>query len=85
MYAYNSFDGVQQPEAFLAMGLPFSGLEFIRNYPSDGYSTDPASSSLWQTLDPEAFIQDPEMPFSFQDFQEPNMGEFVHMDGHPSQ
>ena len=78
-------DMTAQPEAFPAMGLPFSGLEFIQNYPPDGYSTDPASSSLWQTFDAGAFIQDPEMPFSFQDFQEPNVGEFVHMDGHPSQ
>jgi len=74
-----------QPEAFPAMGLPFSGLELIQNYPPDGYSTDPASSSLWQTFDAGAFIQDPEMPFSFQDFQDPNVGEFVHMDGQPPQ
>jgi len=77
-------DMATQPEAFSAMGLPFSGLEFIQNY-SDGYSTDPASSSLWQTFDAGAFIQDPEMPFSFQDFQDPNVGEFVHMEGQPSQ
>ena len=70
------------PEAFPAMGLPFSGLEFIQNYPPDGYSADPASSNLWQTFDAGAFIHDPEMPFSFQDF--PNVGEFVHMDGQPT-
>lgn len=74
-----------QPEAFSTMGLPFSGLDFIQNYTPDGYSTDPASSSLWQTFDAGAFIQDPEMPFSFQDWQDPNAGEFVHMDGQPSQ
>ena len=74
-----------QPEAFPGVGLPFSGLEFIQNYPPDGYSTDPTSGSLWQTLDPGAFIQDPEMPFSFQDFQDPNVGEFVHMDGQSPQ
>ena len=74
-----------QPEGFPAMGLPFSGLEFIQNYSPDGYPTDPASSSLWQTLDAGAFIQDPEMPFSFQDFQDSGVGEFVHMDGQPSQ
>lgn len=73
-----------QPEAFPAMGLPFNGLEFITNYPPDGYS-DPTSSSLWQTFDAGAFIQDPETPFSFQDFQDQNVGEFVHMDGRPSQ
>lgn len=73
-----------QPEVFSAVGLPFSGLEFIQNYPPDGYSADPNSNSLWQTFDAGAFIQDPEMPFSFQDFQDPNVGEFVHMDGQPT-
>jgi len=76
-------DAPAQPEVFSAMGLPFSGLEFIQNYPPDGYSTDPNSNSLWQTFDAGAFIQDPEMPFSFQDFQDQNVGEFVHMDGQP--
>jgi len=70
-----------QPEAFSAIGLPFSGLELIQNYPPDGYSTDPTSSSLWQSFDAGSFIQDPEMPFSFQDFQDPNVGEFLQMDG----
>lgn len=70
------------PEAFPTMGLPFSGLEFIQNYPPDGYSADLASNNLWQTLDAGAFVHDPEMPFSFQDF--PNAGEFVHMDGQPT-
>ena len=74
-------DVAAQPEAFSALGLPFSGLELITNYPPDGYSTDPASSSLWQTFDAGSFIQDPEMPFSFQDFQDPNVGEFLQMDG----
>lgn len=78
-------DMAAQPEAFPAMGLPFSGLELIQNYPPDGYSTDPASNSLWQTFDAGAFIQDPEMPFSFQDFQDPNVGEFVHMEGQSAQ
>lgn len=72
-----------QPEAFSAMGLPFTGLEFIQNYPPDGYSEDPTSNNLWRSFDAGAFIQDPEMPFSFQDFT--NGGEFVHMDGQPSQ
>jgi hypothetical protein len=78
-------DASTQPEGFPAMGLPFSGLEFIQNYSPDGYPTDPTSSSLWQTFDAGAFIQDPEMPFSFQDFQDPNVGDFVHMDGQQSQ
>ena len=73
-----------QPEDFSAMGLPFSGLEFIQNYSPDGYLADPTSNSLWQTFDAGAFIQDPEMPFSFQEFQDPNVGEFVHMDGQPT-
>jgi len=80
-----AMDTTAQPEVFPAMGLPFSGFEFIRDYRPDGYSADPASSSLWQTFDAGAFIQDPEMPFSFQDFQDPSVGEFVHMDGQPPQ
>jgi len=78
-------DTTTQPEAFPSMGLPFSGLEFIRDYHPDGYSADAASRSLWQTFDAGAFVQDPEMPFSFQDFQGPSVGEFVHMDGQPPQ
>lgn len=70
-----------QPEVFSAVGLPFSGLDFIQNYPPEGYLTDPASNSLWQTFDAGAFIQDPEMPFSLQDWQDPSVGEFVHMEG----
>lgn len=69
-----------QPEGFPAMGLPFSGLEFIQNYPPDGYSTDPASNSLWQSFDAGAFTQDPDAPFSFQDFQN-----IVDMDGQATQ
>lgn len=77
-------DASGQPEAFSIMGLPFSGLEFIQNYPPEGYLADSASNNLWQTFDAGAFIQDPEMPFSFQDFQDQNVGEFVHMDGQPT-
>lgn len=89
-YSYGSYGGMMdmsvQPDAFPAVGLPFTGLEFIQNYSPDGYPADPTSNNLWQTtFDAGAFVQDPEMPFSFQDFQDQNVGDFVHMDGRPSQ
>lgn len=50
-------------ESFTASGLPFRGLDFIRNYTNDGYSGDQA---LWQTFDAGAFVHDPDMPFSLE-------------------
>ncbi|KAM6495549.1 Fungal specific transcription factor domain containing protein [Amanita muscaria] len=50
---------------FAATGLPFSGLEFIRNYNPGGYSTE--QDSLWQSYDPGAFGYDPELPFTLCD------------------
>ena len=54
------------PSAFAATGLPFSGLEFIRNYNPAGYS--PGEQELWQSFDPGAFGYDPELPFTLGDF-----------------
>jgi hypothetical protein len=48
-------------ENFTASGLPFRGLDFIRNYTTDGYLGDQAG---WQTFDTGAFIHDPDMLFS---------------------
>ncbi|CAL1702336.1 unnamed protein product [Somion occarium] len=59
---------------FAGPGLPFRGLDYIRNYnpagPS-GYSlggNDLNQDALWQTFDPGAFGYDPEIPFTLGDF-----------------
>lgn len=51
-------------ENFAASGLPFSGLDFIRNYTTESNVGD---QSFWQSLDAGAFVHDPDMPFSFPD------------------
>ncbi len=53
--------------SFAATGLPFRGLEFIRNYNPGGYSTG-EQDALWQSFDPGAFGYDPELPFILGDF-----------------
>ncbi|KAF8633682.1 hypothetical protein AX15_001292 [Amanita polypyramis BW_CC] len=52
--------------SFAATGLPFRGLEFIRNYNPGGYSAG-EQDALWQSFDPGAFGYDPELPFSLSD------------------
>ncbi|KAJ3503856.1 hypothetical protein NLJ89_g8242 [Agrocybe chaxingu] len=47
-----------------ATGLPFRGLDFIRNY-NPGYVSD--QDALWQSYDPGAFGYDPELPFTLGD------------------
>lgn len=49
--------------SFAASGLPFRGLDFIRNYNPSGFVTGD-QDSLWQSYDPGAFGFDPELPFS---------------------
>lgn len=53
--------------SFATTGLPFRGLEFIRNYNPGGYSTG-EQDALWQSFDPGAFGYDPELPFVLGDF-----------------
>lgn len=64
----------QPSENFTAPGLPFRGLDFIRNYTNDGYTGDQA---MWQTFDTGAFVHDPDMPFSLPDLAHDGIG-----DGH---
>lgn len=53
---------------FNGPGLPFRGLDYIRNYNPGGYSGGVNDSdALWQTFDSGAFGFDPEMAFSFGD------------------
>ncbi|KAI0959822.1 hypothetical protein AcW1_004536 [Taiwanofungus camphoratus] len=51
---------------FAAPGLPFRGLDFIRNYNPAGYSVG-NEQELWQMFDPGAFGYDPEIPFTLGD------------------
>jgi hypothetical protein len=50
--------------SFDAPGLPFLGLDFIRNYNPGGYPVGGDQDSLWQSFDPGAFGYDPELPFT---------------------
>lgn len=54
-----------QMSGFAGPGLPFRGLDFIRNYTPGGYPM-PNDDGLWQTLDPDSFL-DPQIPFTFGD------------------
>lgn len=51
--------------SFAATGLPFRGLDYIRNY-NGGYpdSLGGDQDSLWQSYDPGAFGYDPDLPFT---------------------
>jgi len=53
--------------SFDAPGLPFRGLDFIRNYNPGGYSVGGDQDSLWQSFDAGAFGYDPELPFALPD------------------
>ncbi|KAJ2933626.1 hypothetical protein H1R20_g3439, partial [Candolleomyces eurysporus] len=49
-----------------ASGLPFRGLDYIRNFNMGGYSTD--QDSLWQSYDPNgSFGYDPDLTFNLGD------------------
>jgi hypothetical protein len=64
-----SFSGLSTtpPTAsFDATGLPFRGLDFIRNY-NPGYSVGGDQDSLWQSFDAGAFGYDPDLAFTFRD------------------
>ncbi|KAJ7774316.1 fungal-specific transcription factor domain-containing protein [Mycena maculata] len=53
---------------FAAPGLPFRGLEFIRNYGNGGgYTMGDQDSSMWQSYDPGAFEYNPDLPFTLGD------------------
>ncbi|KAL4075802.1 fungal-specific transcription factor domain-containing protein [Scleroderma citrinum] len=50
--------------SFPGPGLPFLGLDYIRNYNSNGYSLAGDQES-WQAFDARSFGLDPELPFTF--------------------
>ncbi|KAG6378490.1 hypothetical protein JVT61DRAFT_12750 [Boletus reticuloceps] len=63
---YTQLSTTPPTSSFPAPGLPFLGLDYIRNYNSNGYSASD-QDSLWQTIDAGVFGIDPELPFTFGD------------------
>ncbi|PPQ82937.1 hypothetical protein CVT24_012850 [Panaeolus cyanescens] len=59
--------------SFAANGLPFRGLDYIRNYNPSGYTGD---ESLWQSYDPGAFGYDPDLPFTIG--ETPGLHDTIH-------
>ena len=57
---------VPELSGFGGPGLPFRGLDYIRNY-NGGYTLGADQDGLWQTFDPGAFGLDPEIPFTLND------------------
>jgi len=53
--------------SFAATGLPFRGLEYIRNYNPGGFNSSVEQDQLWQSYDPGAFGLDPDLPFTIGD------------------
>lgn len=55
-----------QLSGFQGPGLPFRGLDFIRNYNTGGYAPG-EQDALWQSFDAASFGYDPEIPFTLGD------------------
>lgn len=53
--------------SFAATGLPFPGLEYIRNYNPGGFNAGGEQDLLWRSYDPGAFGLDPDLPFTIGD------------------
>ncbi|KAF9263637.1 hypothetical protein L218DRAFT_980039 [Marasmius fiardii PR-910] len=60
-----------QSTSFAATGLPFRGLDFLRNYPPDGNPVGDyfmgEQDPLWQSYDPVSFELNPDLPFNLGD------------------
>ncbi|KAJ3981533.1 putative fungal-specific transcription factor [Lentinula detonsa] len=67
----NGLSTTPPSSSFDAPGLPFRGLEFIRNYNPGGYSASDnfmgEQESLWQSYDPTSFNYNPDLPFTLGD------------------
>ncbi|THH33707.1 hypothetical protein EUX98_g391 [Antrodiella citrinella] len=64
-----SLSGLTTPadsNGFNGPGLPFRGLDYIRNYNPAGYLSS-SDQDIWQTFDSGSFGFDPEMAFTFGD------------------
>ncbi|EGO01729.1 hypothetical protein SERLA73DRAFT_85551 [Serpula lacrymans var. lacrymans S7.3] len=64
---YSGLSTTPPTASFATPGLPFHGLDYIRNYNTGGYSVAGDQDSLWQTFDAGAFGLDPDLPFSLGD------------------
>ncbi|TFK76133.1 hypothetical protein BDN72DRAFT_810181 [Pluteus cervinus] len=60
---FGGYDGMTGITNTQVIGLPFHGLEYIRNYNPSGLMGE--QDSLWQSYDPGAFGLDPDLPFVF--------------------
>ena len=60
--SFPSLSTTPPTSSFAVQGLPFRGLDYIRNYNSSLYSPT-GDQELWQSFDPGAFGYDPELPF----------------------
>ncbi|KAJ3829475.1 putative fungal-specific transcription factor [Lentinula raphanica] len=70
-HGMNGLSTTPPTASFDAPGLPFRGLEFIRNYNPGGYSASDnflgEPESLWQSYDPTSFNYNPDLPFTLGD------------------
>jgi hypothetical protein len=65
---YTTLSTTPPGTSFGGPGLPFRGLDYIRNYSSGGFvGNGGEQESLWNGFDPGAFGYDPELPFSLGD------------------
>lgn len=68
MGGYSRLSTTPPTSSFTAPGLPFIGLDYIRNYSTNGYCSPTGDQdSLWHTIDTRTFGFDPELPFTFMD------------------
>jgi hypothetical protein len=68
MGGFTGLSGTPPTSSFATPGLPFRGLDYIRNYDPGVYSASGDQDPLWQTFDPGAFGYDPDLPFALGDF-----------------
>ncbi|KAK7061529.1 fungal-specific transcription factor domain-containing protein [Favolaschia claudopus] len=61
------FSSTPPTSSFAATGLPFRGLDYIRNYGNGGGYSMGEQDSLWNTYDPGAFEYNPDLPFTLGD------------------
>ena len=70
MPGLSSLSTVPELTDFSGPGLPFRGLDFIRNFnggSSGTFTPGGSQGDMWQTFDPGAFGLDPEVAFSLSD------------------
>ncbi|KAG1753815.1 fungal-specific transcription factor domain-containing protein [Suillus paluster] len=63
-HGYSTLSSTPPTASFAAPGLPFLGLDYIRNYNPNSFSVGVDPDSLWQSFDAGAFGYDPELPFT---------------------